>query len=624
MGNAALMALVLAALASLIALAMDRMYVDEAAEHLRAQATTVRQWVGDRFDLTHQAELDDLAKRLAAAQPDAVRYTLILTDGTVLADSESQPVTMESHAGRPEVRDALQTGWGSDTRFSSTVAQRLMYVAVRVGEAHPVGVVRVAMPLRTITEHAQAFHRLIWRCTGVGLVAVLVLALGLARVWSMPIRRLTSTARRLSQGDLTARMPVTGRDELSALARSINQMRDHHVSHLHTIDRQRRTLESLLAQLNEGVVAAAPGGRIVLMNPAAMRLLSIPESLATEVGWLEGQIIERCITSHDLQSLLLPTAGHIPGASDRPPDLGDRRSPQEIRLQIEGPDGERHLLARGEDILLPPSDPQQELLAASPSLVPGRLVVLTDITDLTRTMQIKADFAVNASHELRTPVSAIRAAIETLLQLDPVKDVEDLRHFLSVVDRQSERMAAMVGDLLDLSRIESARSRFEPVAISIRELLGNLEARFREPIKSKGLGWETSVEEPLSTVVANSYLLGLVLSNLVDNAIKFTDSGGRIRVAFRTANETEPNSPSMVIEVADTGCGIPESEQPRVFERFYQVARARSGSMRGTGLGLSIVRHAVGAMQGTVDLQSQVGQGTRIAVTLPMRSTCQS
>lgn len=614
-GNAILMAAALGTLVWLIVGAVDRSRSDELTEHLKAQATILRQATSDRFDAAHAAELERFVRSLTSAPASDVRYTLIAADGTVLAESEADPASMGSHAHRKEVIEALADGWGEDTRLSQTLSQETRYVAVRVGDARaPVGVVRVAMPVRTILEHAHTADRFIWEIGLVGLAAVVVLALALARMWSNPIRRITMTARSVSRGDLTARVPVTGSDELALLARSLNEMRDRLAIHLETIDRQRRTLESLLAQLNEGVVVAGPDGRIVLINPAALRLLGIAPPSAGAGRPVEGLAVEQCISRHELQRMLL-TRSSPPAAHAAPTtiDANGETDLCETRLQVDGPTGAVSLLARASDIVLPgPSSPP---LADRP--VTGRLLVLTDVTELTRMIQVKADFAANASHELRTPLSAIRAAVETLMQVDPAQDADIAKDFLAVIDRHSERMQAMVADLLDLSRLESASRQFEPASINLREVLNDLRTRFDEKVRARRLHWEAEVPDALSSVVVNPYLLRLVLDNLVDNAIKFTDPGGQVRVACRRI-DGEPNAPSHIaIEVSDTGCGIPEAEQNRVFERFYQVERARSGSLRGTGLGLSIVRHAVAAMHGTIRLQSCLGQGTGVTIILP-------
>jgi two-component system phosphate regulon sensor histidine kinase PhoR len=246
----------------------------------------------------------------------------------------------------------------------------------------------------------------------------------------------------------------------------------------------------------------------------------------------------------------------------------------------------------------------------------GRLLVLTDITEVTRMMQVRADFAANASHELRTPLSAIRGAVETLMQVDPAQDPAVVRQFLQMIDRHTERMQAMVADLLDLSRIETSPTQFKPAPLHVREVLDELRSRFAQAVEAKTLRWSEDLPANLETIHANAHLLRLVLDNLVDNAIKFTEPGGGITVAFQSSSSAGGDEPVVSISVSDTGCGIPEEEQDRVFERFYQVQRSRSGPQRGTGLGLSIVRHAVVAMHGAVTLRSKLGQGTTVTITL--------
>ena len=203
--------------------------------------------------------------------------------------------------------------------------------------------------------------------------------------------------------------------------------------------------------------------------------------------------------------------------------------------------------------------------------------------------------------------------VETLLQLDAAKEPDAARRFLNTIDRQSRRLEAMVLDLLDLSRLESPAARYEPHELDVQTELDELRARFAERIEAKHIAWETvALDGAARKLLVHPHLLRLVLDNLVDNAIKFTEPGGHVRV-------TCAGSPEWIsFEVADDGCGIPEAEQQRVFERFYQVERARSGEDRGTGLGLSIVRHAAAAMGGKASLESAPGQGTRVTVQLPL------
>lgn len=608
LGNAVLMAAVLLTCIWLIVRQVDAFYLSELTRTLHSQAEMLQHIVADRFNLTHSAELNRLAVEIGDDDPAGIRVTFIAADGGVLGDSESNPAEMESHADRAEVRQALLNGWGEDTRWSHTLGRSMKYLAVRVGSVEaPAGVVRVAMALRVIGEHAGSVRRLMWSAGAAALIACILLALGLARLWSQPIRQITRTARSLSRGDLSARARVAGRDELAELARSLNEMRDHLVVQLETIDGQRCTLQSLLAQLKEGVVVTR-GGRIALINPAAACLLGISEPLEQ----LVGRPVETCIAPHNLQRLLL----------ERPET--DENSVHELQIKVQGHSSRASVLVQASEITLG-SDVvprSQGAAGASPSAgvterpQPGRLVVLTDVTPLARMLRVKADFAANASHELRTPLSAIRAAVETLSSIDPSKDEAAVRRCAEIIDRQSSRMDALVRDLLDLSRIESMPPQSAASDVALSALLSDLHGQYRERLEAKGLHWALEVTPDLGSVLVNASLLRLILDNLLDNAVKFTAPGGHIGVTAQPVDGPERRCAR--IEVADNGCGIPEGEQERVFERFYQVERARSGPDRGTGLGLSIVRHAVSALGGSVQLESKLGKGTIATLIIPL------
>lgn len=616
LGTSLIIAAVLATCFALMIYSMDRTRAAEVRRRLLSDANTMRHLIGPQVSAENAGELNGIVRQLNQGAPEHIRITAILRDGRVIADSEADPATMEPHGDRPEVIQALSDGTGEDSRLSHTMRERMQYVAVRVGSPEaPMGVIRVAMSQEVLDEQTRFTHRVLLSIGGVGLLASLALALGLARLWSRPIRLITRTARSLSRGDLSARVAVSGNDELAMLARSLNEMRDHLAAQLETIDGQRRTLQSLISQLHEGVVVSDSHGRIVLINPASLRHLGIPRS-AGPARAIEGRAVTDFIPQADIQRMLLIKKGSVPAE--------ENERLQESRIQTHTEDGELFVLARASDILLPgPGGDARE----TPKPMVGRLLVLTDVTDLAKMIQVKADFAANASHELRTPLSAIRVAVETLMQVDFAQDGDSARHFLGVVDRHSSRLEMLVADLLNLSKIETSPQMFQPGTMVIRELLGDLRGRFGERMESKGLEWVIDVRGELATIEASPHLVRLVLDNLLDNAIKFTESGGQIRLGIRKIGvhelplEIPVGTPAVAFEVADTGCGIPEEDQDRVFERFYQVERARSGSpTRGTGLGLSIVRHAVAAMKGTVDLRSRLGQGTTITITLPQPS----
>ncbi|RMF75542.1 MAG: hypothetical protein D6744_13305 [Planctomycetota bacterium] len=357
-------------------------------------------------------------------------------------------------------------------------------------------------------------------------------------------------------------------------------------------------LQALVDQLREGVVVVREG-HIALMNPAAAKLLNLDISPAG-IASITGMAFEAAIPYESLYPLV---ANHTAGERD---DVGGA-AVTKTRFEVETPKGPRHLLAQVSDLRVSSGE-------AGGTASVGRVLVLTDITELQRTIQMRADFVANASHELRTPLSTIRAATETLLGMDLTTEAQSARRFLEAIDRNGERLERLVADLLDLSRLETSKARFEPEPVDIRNVFDELTARWADAARGKGVAWKAQVLlNGDATVEVNPHLLRLVLDNLVENAIKFTDGGGAVSVKANADDATA------TFEVSDTGCGIPREEQQRVFERFYQVRQDRAGVERGTGLGLSIVRHAVGTMSGKLRLESEVGVGTRVTVEIPQK-----
>jgi len=640
-GHAVLMVAALATCALLIVRGLEESQADELTERLKAQAVTLRSLVRGQLDVAQSERLGQIAKEVGENEADGLRVTIIATDGTVLGDSQADVSQMDSHRDREEIQAALDTGWAESTRWSDTIGRMLKYVAVRVGtEEDPEGVVRVALAVKTIGARTQTLRRMIWTIAIVAMVATGVFALGLARLWTIPIRRLTRIAARLSRGDLSARAKVRGSDELARLAQSLNEMGDHLNKQMSTIDGQRQTLKALLDQLEEGVVVAGPDGKIILSNPAAARLLHPEDAEHLEARSWVGRPVEHCVPQHDLQRLLLgPDRWHgqaklgrgldDPAWTGEDASVGDAtpiaakpevRPSSEVRLDVHRRGGSVTLLARGADIEMPPRIVDGTTHGGSGKVLTGRILTLTDITEIARTIQVKTDFVANASHELRTPLSAIRAAIETVMNIDTDEDTESARRFLRVINRHSARLEALVADLLALSRLESTSSETKPTAINVRQFCSELREKWADHISKKRLHWNCDIPSGLREMTADEDLFRMALDNLLDNAIKFTDPGGHVSIAFRRERD------AMTIEVADDGCGIPPQDQERVFERFYQVAQARSeaeepqAESRGTGLGLAIVRHAVASMGGSVSLASELGTGTRITVTIPQPS----
>lgn len=569
----------------------ERLRYVTVAQDLRWQAETLRDVVQLHWGDFNNPSITAVTQRL---QANRALCAIVAADGTVLRDAPRGAVPRDLKS-RPEMQAATRDGVAEQTARWGATDETYVFAAARVDRAaDTVGYVWLAAPQRSILHDGATVARVTLLVGGVAVLVAAALRIVIVRARRRTFDRVIATVRQLSSGDLTGIAPLSGADELEVLTHTLDSLRGRMLSQVELIERQRSMLEALVNQLSEGVIVARADGRIALINPAAVRLLALHVQPAAHETLID-EPVEACIPQHALQELLAPLTSIGGERGGRMPDE---------RLEVQTPSGSIHLLARGSTLLL--ADGQAETPEA------GRVVVLTDITELQRTIQVRTDFVANASHELRTPLSTIRAAIETLLGMDLVTEGPAAQQFLRKVDRHSARLEQMVADLLDLSHLESPTERFEPEAVEIRKLAQEIHGRFADALERKNLGWSVEVEPPSAvTLVVNPRLVRLALDNLVDNAVRYTDAGGTVRLRIQVGR------PEAWLEVSDTGCGIPPEDQQRVFERFYQVQRSRSGPDRGTGLGLSIVRHAVGALKGRVELSSTPGQGTTVRFSVP-------
>ncbi|MFO8012284.1 MAG: ATP-binding protein [Phycisphaerae bacterium] len=516
------------------------------------------------------------------------RLTIIARDGRVLGDSEGDPDRMENHRtdDRPEILAALAGRPGSDVRRSETLGTRFRYVARPIHhEAEVVGVARVATPVLAILESRAVLREgIVWGML-VAIGAFALIGVLINWLWYAPLRGITQVARQIASGDLSERVTVRGSAELLELGHALNAMRDSLARQIATVSAQRANLEQVVANLREGVVATDDQGRIVLMNRAARDLL------AREGEKVIGAHIQNVIRVADIVDAYNEAA-----ASGRV-----ARCEVEVEIGHE----RRHL------------DVHASPLAPTPAGDIGCLVVVRDVTDLVRTAAMKAEFVANASHELRTPLATLRAAVEAVEEEQAAGAPDpSLERTLDILRRNVDRLESLTLDLLDLHAVETAKRGGREDEIGLGALCRWAEAQFADAAASKGVTLECTATEPDRVFVADRKLMELILQNLLDNAIKFTDAGGRVTLSAEYEDER------MLLRVSDTGCGIARGEQSRIFERFYQSDVSRSGDTkaRGTGLGLAIVKHAVERLGGSVSLQSEPGKGTAVSIFVPDRS----
>ena len=501
------------------------------------------------------AEIDPLADRLGATL--GARVTVIALDGRLLGDSEvplARLAQVENHADRPEVRAALERGSGTARRQSATVAVDLLYMAEPFGQG--TGVVRIAKPL---DEIAGALARLRWLflvATAITLAAAVALSAGAARLLSRTLRDVVATATQIGEVD-----------QLAMSARDIERT-------VGTLAVERARFGAVLEGMADGVVATDPSGRVTLMNRAAHELFGAGDDAT-------GRSLLEVVRVPALDEL-------VSGGGDR----GEGES----EIEVEVPATRRRVRARR---------------AAQPG--GGTVLVMQDVTTVYRLENIRRDFVANVSHELRTPVSVIQANAETLAA-GALSDGATAPVLIEAIHRNAERLADLIEDLLDLSRLEAGQYRvdIEPVAI------GAAAHRAVEALERvaalRGTVIEVAVPGDLAAL-ADAGTLHQVLVNVVTNAIVHTPEQSRVAITGRAADGR------VRIEVKDDGPGIPVAQRERIFERFYRIDPGRSRALGGTGLGLSIVKHMVDAMGGRVGVRDNQPRGALFWIDLPPANT---
>lgn len=545
-------------------------YEDNLKLQLTNQSWLVGDSAGTYFADNRTAEIGSLAERLGA-QIDS-RVTIIDVEGKVLGDSEQDPAFMENHENRPEVMTALSGETGSSIRYSETLRLRMMYIAVPIlMDTEVVGVARLALPMTEIEGSMAHINRVILIGALVAALSSILLALQITRVTVEPIKRLTRISQGMADGDLDQELLVNSRDEVGELARTFNRMAARLKDMVALLTTERDRMAVILSHMGDAILVVDGESRVTMLNTAARGMLHIPEDE------MEGRRFIEVVRDHEINALLT-----------RCLQTGEQQK------------GVVEITAR-KQLLGVIATPLEE--------GKGGIVLLQDLTELNKLEAVRRDFIANLSHELRTPVASIKALTETLRE-GAIEDPAVARDFLDKMNSEADRVAKMLQEMADLSRIESGEAPLRKRMMGIGEVLNRVAGRLEEQAKRAGLKLELQVVDDLPPVPADEERIEQLAVNLIHNAIKFTPPGGRIDIRAWTEDG------NMVCSVSDSGVGIPADDVPRIFERFYKADKARTG--RGTGLGLAIAKHIVEAHGGRIRAESIEGKGSTFTFTLPL------
>lgn len=556
---------------------LEQFLTDQIATDLSQRARLFEIQVAPHLSPPGADSIDGICK--SAGKNSDTRFTVILPDGLVVGDSRENPRNMDNHSGRPEVAGALLHGSAQATRFSETLRQKIIYQAVSVPQGEqPLAVIRAAIPLSRMQSELSRIRLEIFLISA----AIALLALGatllISRQYARKLGELQRGAARFAQGELAHRLPIPDSGELAGLAESLNRMAEQLEGRMQTVISQRNQLEAVLSSMLEAVIAVDREERLISLNPAAAKWFE------TEPEKVQGRSIPEAIRNLAMQLFIIQALRS--------------RAPMEDDIVVYQ-NGERILNIRSAPLL----DADQEPI--------GTLIVFNDVTQLRRLENMRRDFVANVSHEIKTPLTAIKGFVETLNQ-GVVENPAEAKRFLGIVAKHVDRLTTVVEDLLMLSRIEDQGERRElkREKTRLREIFQNAVQVCRPGADEKRIRIELFGDENLAAVV-DPVLIEQAVVNLLDNAIKYSEAETAVRLAAeQTADEIR-------ISVQDHGIGIERKHLPRLFERFYRVDKARSRAMGGTGLGLAIVKHISQAHGGRVDVTSALNEGSTFTIHLP-------
>ncbi|MCX6111998.1 MAG: ATP-binding protein [Proteobacteria bacterium] len=553
---------------------LNKNYILQLKDNIKKQTLSVK-YMFSKTDLNKNS-IDELVHGLGAKL--GLRITIIDYRGIVLGDSDlkhNEILKLENHLQRPEIQSAVKTGEGWSQRFSTTLKKNIIYYATTYHSKSFNGFIRLSIPVEKVSVVSHNTEGILSVSLFVVFIATLLVALIAFNLISKPIRVLAARAHEMAKGDFSKKLVISKNDEVGELANSLNIMSENIVGRINEILNNNSKFEAVLLSMFDGVMVLDSNGIIQLMNKTMQDTLQIKDN---PVGKKPIEVI-RNVTVQDMAESVL-----------------NRK---------EG------VITKEENLIFPYN--KTMLIHATPvardNKILGAVIVFSDITELRRLETIRKDFVANVSHELRTPISSIKGYAETLLD-GAIEDNANASEFVKIIHGEAERLASLINDILDLSKIESDTFKLKFKTCTVNDLVTNSIERLDRDAKDKKISIENKTGNDEIKIEENLIIQAMI--NLIHNAIKYSNEGGKIII------RSEKQDKYIKIEIEDFGIGIPEKDLPRIFERFYRVDKARSKELGGTGLGLAIVKHIIQSHGGEVFVKSVEGHGSVFGFTLPV------
>jgi len=554
---------------------LDVFMRDEVKNVLTSQIETELLSYTKLIEMNSSGQISENLKQIARISNS--RITLVDAQGKVLADSEKDIAKLENHFNRPELQEARLRGTGKSVRFSDSIRIDMLYIAVAVKDGQKVtGYIRLARPLHDVQNAIDKVYKYILLSLFIVAIISLIIALFFSYRLSKPIKAMEKFTEKLRQGEPVGRIILDTSDETKTLADNINYLVEELRSKIRIANEEKSKLMTAFTNMNEGVLIANEQDLIEFISPVLSNMLAI------QYGDVNGKTLMEAFRSIGLQKAFLEF--------------------KKTRVNV------------SREIILGNIEPV--ILNVSISAIHGHpdeektMIVFHDVTKLKKLEQIRVDFVANVTHEIRTPLTAIIGYLETIKD-GAINNIEETKRFIDIILKQAGRLNRLVEDLLTISNIEMKETKLNFESVPLNIVMANVISLVEAKAKLKKITIHNDVRENLASIRADKDKLTQILVNILDNAVKFTPESGNVVI---TADESDAYT---IVSVSDTGIGVPKDEIQRLGERFYRVDRSRSRDLGGTGLGLSIVKHLMIAHGGKMEIESQLGRGTKISLFFP-------